>query len=313
MGYNHPVKQKTTVETIKDFIKTLSEFSNFKIEATNNGVSTDVYRLIKDTTILYLRLSDPKENMSTEALAHRLIIEKGVSIPKVLHYEDFNESLGRSYMITTEIKGEPARNDKTHLKEITYQAGKQIALVNTILVEGFGWLDWKTPNITKLKGLYSSWEEFRLDFSRIENMLNDLIGSGTIDRHIADKYLRYVNDNKQLIKCTQAHLAHGDFGLDHVYTFEGKYSGIIDFGDIRATSIYSDLAHFYTYSPESFDDLLKGYLEVTPLEEGYKEKIEFESMLTVIGKLWWVTKNLPGNLNRRHNDFKLLNRVLRIS
>ena len=35
----------------------------------------------------------------------------------------------------------------------------------------------------------------------------------------------------------------------------------IDFGDIRCTSVYHDLAHFYTYAPKYFEDVFEGYTE----------------------------------------------------
>ena len=74
------------------------------------------------------------------------MLKKGVRVPKIITYEDFNKQINRSYMITSEIKGMPAKDYKGNLKKIVYEAGKQIALANTILVDGFGNFDKSKPN-----------------------------------------------------------------------------------------------------------------------------------------------------------------------
>ena len=41
-----------------------------------------------------------------------------------------------------------------------------------------------------------------------------------------------------------AWLAHGDFDCSHIYVADGRYSGIIDFGEIRGANPWYDLAQF---------------------------------------------------------------------
>ncbi len=298
------MKENIPIKKVQKFIKILPDFKHFIVEPTSGGVSTDVYKLIKNSTVFYIRFSKPNQNVSTEVLAHNLMLRKGVKVPKVIVFEDFNKQINRSYMITSEIKGIRAKKCKKNLKKIIYEAGKQIALVNTIVVDGFGDFDVSKYNTTKLIGTSSAYDVF--DMNRIENMLKDLLVQNIIDKPVVKKSLNYIKKNKNLIVCKQAHLAHGDFDLGHVFAYQGKYSGIIDFGDIRAVSLYRDLTHFYIYNNEYFEDLLSGYQEVTKLDSGYKEKIETLALVIAIGKLWWISKNIPDVLKKRHTERNLI-------
>jgi len=308
------MKKHFTLDQIQDFINNVPDFRACVVKHVDDaGVSTEVYKLIRDKDVFYLRIADEGENMSSEALVHKLLTEKGVKVPKVLCCEDFNKKLGRSYMITSEIVGVPLKKDKKATRESLLEVGKQLALINSIPVKGFGWLDRNKPNAQELVGCYSTYEEFALNQERISNMLDYLVEKGVFSRPLSEKYLCYVNDNKNLLaNCDQAYLAHGDFSIPHIFFQNGEYVGIIDFGDIRCTSIYHDLAHFYTYNREYFEGVLEGYKTVKKLESDCMSKIEFVAMLFAVGKLWWVAKNIPKKLTSVHPALFLIKSMLKI-
>lgn len=167
------------------------------------------------------------------------------------------------------------------------------------------------PNIQELVGVYSTYEEFALNQERISNMLDFLIDRGVVSRPLSEKYLTYVNNHKHLLaNCNPAYLAHGDFAASHIFFKNGQYVGIIDFGDIRCTSIYHDLAHFYTYAREYFEDVFEGYNAVKKLESNCMDKIKFEAILFGVGKLWWVTKNIPEKVSSDHPALTLIKSTL---
>jgi len=305
------MENKINVKSIEALIKRLPKFKDCIVRRVkDSGVSTEVFRLIGKKQNYYLRLSDFKENISTEVLAHKMIIEKGVKAPIVLYYEDFNKLINRSFIITTEIRGKPVKKIKNLPKKVLIEAGKQLALINSIPIKSFGWFDCSKPNAKKLEAEYKNYQDFALDFSNIEAMLNDLKKAKIFNKGFSKKYLEYIRKNQNLIKCKQAYLAHGDFCEDHIYVYKNKYSGIIDFGDIRATSQYHDLAHFYKYSSKYFDSLLEGYRIINSLEDDYMQKIEFVATLFTLGKLWHKMKNCPEQLKKKRNDFELLKSVL---
>jgi aminoglycoside phosphotransferase (APT) family kinase protein len=79
-------------------------------------------------------------------------------------------------------------------------------------------------------------------------------------------------------------LAHGDFDPTHIYQNEGRYTGIIDFGEIRGTDRWYDLGHFHMRDGERLPfrleaPLVRGYGEIMPLPSDYEQRIRFTSAL----------------------------------
>lgn len=74
---------------------------------------------------------------------------------------------------------------------------------------------------------------------------------------------------KKMLYVEKAVLVHGDFDISHIFHTEGKYSGIIDFGEIRANNRLYDLATFASFnqSRRLYSYLLKGYCEIVPLTD----------------------------------------------
>ena len=68
-----------------------------------------------------------------------------------------------------------------------------------------------------------------------------------------------------------AALAHGDFDPTHVYAARGRYSGIIDFGEIRGAPPLYDAAHWALQGP--LEPLLAGYAEIATLPDGHEQII----------------------------------------
>ena len=58
------------------------------------------------------------------------------------------------------------------------------------------------------------------------------------------------------------YLIHGDYKSEHIYIKEGRYSGVIDFSDIRGGSNLWDLAHARSFSEKYYQLLKKGYSEI---------------------------------------------------
>lgn len=110
-------------------------------QRTPDGVSTQVYRIQRGRAVFYLRIAEePDENLETEAELHRRLRGLGVTVADIVHVEHFNADIGRSTMITTEIRGAPAADisDPALAASIVEQAGADLAIINQIPVDGFG-------------------------------------------------------------------------------------------------------------------------------------------------------------------------------
>jgi len=302
--------KKLDITDIQPFITTILGFESCIVCEVGDHVSTEVYKLLQDNKVYYLRIAGEGEDIASEALAHRLLLEKGVKVPRIVAYGDNNNAIKRSYLVTSEIAGLPYQKDPAANSKVVFDAGKQLALINTIPTTNFGWIDRTVTNPKEFVGCYHTYTEFALNPRRIKSMVDDLLNLEIISKSLATKYLKYIENRKDSFDPGEPCLAHGDFDSSHIFSKDSKYQGIIDFGDIRCTSIYHDLAHFYVYEKDDFQTLFEGYLTVTDIGLNCIDKIRFEAMLFEFGRLWWMVKNIPDHVGNNHPILNFLKSVL---
>ncbi|MBO0715312.1 MAG: phosphotransferase, partial [Acidimicrobiales bacterium] len=118
------------------------------------------------------------------------------------------------------------------------------ALINSVVVQGFGRLirdgrpalraelaEHATFVVSELPLPWPGWLEV---FCRAElEVLEALV----------------AKQHDQVVE--QAHLAHGDLDVTHIYQENGCYSGIIDFGEVRGAEREFDLGHFLLHDGET--------------------------------------------------------------
>lgn len=269
------------------------------IERVEEGVSTYVYRIRSNNDVFYLRLlPEIGASFAPEVYVHQLLITKGVKVPDVVYYEHYNEVLQQSLMLITEIQG-------THLghcssqkdqKAVLREAGRDLAIINSIPVKQFGWINRDFSRATQLEAEFRSFRAFIYEF--LENDLILLEASRilrssdvTAISSILECYDTWLNEE-------QAWLAHGDFDVTHIYQQRGHYTGIIDFGEIRGANVFYDLGHFCMHDGETLPNLvlpylLEGYKEVVALPQDYELRISFSSLLIAIRGLAHITKKDP--------------------
>ncbi len=299
------VRKVILPKTIEEVLKGILGTKGIQVTYLTEGVSTDVYKVLAGNETYYFRLKDEGESSTAECLVHKLINEAGVKAPKIVYSEDFNSKLGRSFLITTEIKGKSIFNTKTNSDQVLYEAGKDLALINSIPLKGFGWVDQEISYQYEPLGMYSNYKDFWLE--DLDKKLHSLVSTGRLDKKVLKHWTKHIKRiDIFLSTIDQAYLAHGDFGTPHIYHNDGVYTGIIDFGDTRATSIYYDLAQFYTYFPEAFNHLLKGYKTITTLPSDYMQSVEIEALLFSISRLNYLAIHLPDHLMGINHPTKVL-------
>jgi aminoglycoside phosphotransferase (APT) family kinase protein len=259
------------------------------VERTPAGVSTPVYRFSRGGTTLYLRLAeDPEDHLAPDARVHEVLRSRGVLVPEVVHFESFNPHLGRGLMVTTEILGTSlAENHRgVDLGTVLQAAGRDLAVVNDVAVDGFGWVRRDRPDATGLEGVLPTLRAFALDaFETHLATLSAFFPPGEIEG-----IRRTVARWDGLLDTDRGALTHGDFDLTHIYHQDGVYTGIINFGEIRGTERFYDLGHFALHDggriPELlFPQLLVGYREVARLPADCAHRIGLWSLLIGIRAL----------------------------
>jgi len=283
-------------------------FDGYELSRAEKGVSTEVYRLEKGSIILYLRIGPKGSSLWPEAEAYRRCREIGVLVPEVVHYEDNNQVLKRSIMITTEIKGHPLAEGEISTT-VVREAGRNLAILNSIPIEGIGWMN-NDPGIRELRARGLDYEDFILD--DMDEKMAKLIAFGLFDNNFALRTVNHIRERAGILLeyRKQGNLAHGDFDFNHIFANKGKLSGIIDFGDIRSTSPFHDLAHFYVYARKHYSDLVSGYKEVTRLGVDFEERVRAEAVVLAVGKLWWVGENKINKLTQNRADYKIIRELV---
>lgn len=273
------------------------------IERAEEGVSTLVYRIRRDDEVFYLRLL-PEEGASfaPEVRVHQLLRERNVKVPEIVHFEHYNAALRRSVMVTTEVSGAPIghRPLGERLRQILVEAGRDLAIVNSILVEGFGWIARDGAGAGRLTAEHPT---YRAAF--LEGFAEDLaaLGAGVLEREEVAAIRAIVARRDSRLDVARGSLAHGDFDATHIYQRDGRYSGIIDFGEIRGGDPYYDLGHFLLHDGERLPvrvlpHLLAGYREAAPLPPDHQQRIRLSGLTIGVRALARSAGHPPGMYQR---------------
>jgi aminoglycoside phosphotransferase (APT) family kinase protein len=260
------------------------------VERVTEGVSTYVYRVRRAGETFYLRvLPEVDASFAPEARALTLLRERGVRVPRVLFVDACDETLQRSVMLTSEIAGRHlghrAVDDATRL--ILNEAGRDLAVLNEIPVDGFGWIRRELGASPELQAEHATFEGFAR-----EHLDRDLAAfEGRVLTRADEASIRaIVEAHPAWLTAERASLAHGDFDVMAIFQQGGRYTGIIDFGEIRGTDVWYDLGHFRMYDGETVPGLLlewlvEGYASVTRLPADYPARIAFASLLIAVRAL----------------------------
>lgn len=260
MKYNAP-----EVEDVKTVAEKYLERVN-KIERVLKGSSTYVYRALTNTETYYIRFLPEEASFATEVLVHKTLLENGVNVPRIIGWEHKNGLTGLSVMIENEIPGVSLEDEraKHNLQKILQEAGRQLACIHCISVNGFGWINKDSHDA--LKGEKAGFDEYFSEFlSGDLNTLQQYPFSKAERLRITELMMKA----QEILHVENAVLVHGDFDISHIFHSTGRYSGIIDFGEVRGNNRLFDLATFIGFYQDRilYSYLLEGYQEFASLPE----------------------------------------------
>ncbi len=296
MNKNSPPNIQVVTREIQRLLPQLSISS---IERVEEGVSTYVYRIHSNNEIFYLRLlPEVGASFAPEVYVHQLLRAKGVKVPEVVYYEHYNEVLQQSLMLSTEIKGTHLGNCSSleDQKAILREAGRDLALIDSIPVKHFGWIRRDYDEVKQLEAEFPTLRA--LIYEHLENDLLLLEKSRILRSSDVAAISSILERNDVWLNEEQAWLAHGDFDVTHIYQKNDHYTGIIDFGEIRGANLFYDLGHFCMHDGETLPNLvlpylLEGYKEVIALPQDYELRLRFSSLFIAIRRLAHITKKDP--------------------
>jgi len=280
------------------------------------GVSTYVYRVRRRSETFYLRiLPEVWASFAPEALVHRSLRELGVLVPEVVFFEHRSPEVERSAMVTTEIPGEQIGHGPVDdaTRRVLNAAGEQLAIINSVPVQGFGWIRRDRTVVIELEAEHPTLRTF-LE----EHLAADLalLTPGVLAATEAEGTRAVVGDHPEWFAAEQAHLAHGDFDVTAIFQQDGHYTGIIDFGEIRGADPWYDLGHFRvhdgeTLPVEALEWLLEGYRVAAPLPPEHLQRICFASLLIAVRMLARALVKRPNGI-RGHVGLRAIRRDLAV-
>ncbi len=293
------------IDTIRDMATHIfPRTAPLTIERVPEGVSTRVYRIRRAGETFYLRvLPEVGASFAPEAYAHTLLRTHGAKVPEVIYVEHYNAALERSVMVTTAITGQHLGHcrDVAAARQALVAAGRDVAVINSVPVDGFGWIARDKFDGARLEAEFPSYREFAFD--HMEDNLALLEGSALKQAGIAA--IRQTLERSDALFDAegdgQARLAHGDFDATHIYQHEGRYTGVIDFGEIRGADPCYDLGHVKLHDDEKLPlpmlpHLLEGYASVAPLPANAPQRIALASLVIAIKALGRQILKGQGNI-----------------
>lgn len=255
------------------------------------GRSTWVYRIVSGEEVSYLRiLPEADAAMSSEALVHGLLRERGLPVPQVLAVRDLHPLLGRSLMLTAAVPGRAlAADEPPDPQPLLREAGRALAQINSVPVAGFGWIDRTRPGLRAPFRTFAEW--MRDD---LEQPLRALRQARLLPETALCGPERLLERACALFAHEPACLAHGDFDPTHLLHERGRLTGIIDFGEIRGAHRLYDLGHFAIEHPALLPALLASYREAAPLDADPHQAIALTAGLIAARRLGRRLLRQPG-------------------
>jgi Ser/Thr protein kinase RdoA (MazF antagonist) len=246
------------------------------VARTPAGLAALVYRVHAAGGVVYARIAEnDDEDLSVDAALLEHLRALGLRVPPVIHVEPFDQAVGRSVLITGEIAGAPLAGcrDQRAARRIAHAAGRELAVLNSVGVHGFGWVQ-RQPPAWPLRATSLTYAEF------VTSSLPDP-WPGPLGRlfTVAElERLWALVDRESRRDLTDAALAHGDFDTTAIFQLDGDYSGLIDLGEIRGTEPLFDLGHFHLWEHHRsplplWEALVAGYGEVAALPAGYQQLV----------------------------------------
>lgn len=177
-----------------------------------------------------------------------------LKVPQVIDFEHKNELTGLSLMLLNELPGICIEDEhpSSNIKVILRDAGRQLALIHSVPVDGFGWNDKNSYN--KLKCEKSSFNEYFLEF--LNNDLQSL-NQYPFSKEDQIRITNLMETARHILNVKNAVLVNDNFDISHIFYSVDKYTGIADFCEIRGNNRLYDLATFIGFYQ---DRLLYSYL-----------------------------------------------------
>ncbi|HET6874313.1 MAG TPA: aminoglycoside phosphotransferase family protein [Acidimicrobiales bacterium] len=244
---------------------------DWRVSPVPGFAGNQVFLLCSGAFGVVVKIADPG-GLAAEAHVADLVRTLGVPAPEVLAVDSDHE-LG-AYMIMRQVEGSPVDGDDRVFREV----GAQLRVVHETELDGFGWLGHLAPQ--RLAGRASSWTE---SITRGVGGLDPVVGAGLFPAEMRDAIGAAVGRHREVFDSVKrGRLVHGDIHPRHVFTDQGRLSGIIDWGDAGAGDPLFDLGRLLRADPRAAELALQGYGDLPYDPEDLERRMHLYAVVFIV-------------------------------
>jgi Ser/Thr protein kinase RdoA (MazF antagonist) len=231
-----------------------------------------------------VKVSDRAE-LAAEAWACARVRRAGVVAPEVVAVEPSPAALPAGLLVLRLFPGRALelgeRGDNEENDEFLVEVGRQLALLHSLTLPGYGSLSAGPAAPTTLtaadpSGPHQEWRPFTLEPLEA---LPDLVGAGVVPASMAARTASALHRQTASVTFEQpGSVLHGDLKAQHLFAEHGRYVGIIDWGDVTVGDPRWDLARLSMSGQRVLTRVLEGY--------GSTLDVSTEVSLAVYRVLW---------------------------
>lgn len=223
-----------------------------------------------------------------ESLAAKIVVEHGLPSYQTFCIHELENHDDIAFQVIEKCKGIAIKkwleSNPDDVDKIMIEAGKTLAKLHTIKVDGFGPFDNEEAKKGKLIGTHDSFAKSVR--AGLEKSLKDLVNFNIITQEQAEKLDKLYDENSPLLKCNQGVLIHKDFVDWNLLTDGNKITGILDWDECASGDPIADIASWSSMTPLSrLDKFIEGYFYCETKPELFDEKLQLLSLRCTIDNM----------------------------
>jgi aminoglycoside phosphotransferase (APT) family kinase protein len=218
-------------------------------------------------------------------LAQKTAASVGVRVPAIIAAEvEVTEPADHSWMVEEHVRGSefyPARMDPALREPTSADMGRQLRLLHTVELDGFGYLTrdlQDAPHPT-----WAGWVDQHE--ARVEDALR-IAACRPADVPLIRGAYRTLRETY----VDTPRLCHGDFSDDNLLVEDGSLLGVIDWECASAGDPANDVAYWFMWHGDvkCLDALLAGYAPADP--GGFRQRVAAHRILSAVKFICWYSE-----------------------
>ncbi len=289
----HRIQDEELLHILKRGIQSIQIETIELIPADENVVkgNVNVVRKIIINGNNYVVRMHPKEVKNGYFYVEKLLLDKAkeysLPVPQILEIHEATNDDDMDFILMTTASGVTMdvylSKDQSHEENLLINAGKTLAKVHEIKVNGFGPFDNKKAKENILIGLHATNKEFMM--TALEENFQRLIKL-SVRTHEEVETMKKIMNSYSFEPENGSRLIHNDFADWNLLTDGDTVTAILDWDEACGGDPIADLACWSMFFDlERYKAFLRGYTSVSKLPEDYELRFHYYRLRYAISKM----------------------------